>query len=145
MGVETLLSRLHGVRPTGPGRWAALCPAHEDRRPSLGIRQADDGRVLIVCRAGCHSLTVLHCVGMEFTDLFPEPLTPERLPRIRAPFSALDALKTLAEESAVVAIMAANLAEGEAPSEDDKDRACEAAGRIATALEAVHGQPHRTH
>ena len=38
-----LLDRLPGVRKTGPGRWIAPCPAHEDRRPSLSIRELEDG------------------------------------------------------------------------------------------------------
>lgn len=39
-------------RPSGRG-WMARCPAHDDRTPSLSIREADDGRVLVRCHAGC--------------------------------------------------------------------------------------------
>ena len=31
----------------------AHCPAHDDRKPSLSIRDADDGKVLVRCHAGC--------------------------------------------------------------------------------------------
>ena len=31
----------------------AKCPAHDDRSPSLSIRHADDGKVLVHCHAGC--------------------------------------------------------------------------------------------
>jgi hypothetical protein len=31
----------------------ARCPAHEDREPSLSIRQAHDGKILVRCHAGC--------------------------------------------------------------------------------------------
>ena len=41
------------AQPTGAGRWKARCPAHNDRSPSLSIREGDDGRVLVLCRAGC--------------------------------------------------------------------------------------------
>jgi len=78
-------------------------------------------------------------IGLTIGDLFPEPLTRERLPKIHAPFSALDALKALTAESAVVAIAASDIAEGKPQSAGDADRVCLAAGRIATALEAVHG------
>jgi putative DNA primase/helicase len=33
--------------------WMAPCPAHEDRKPSLSIREADDGTILVHCHAGC--------------------------------------------------------------------------------------------
>ena len=40
----------------------ARCPAHHDRKPSLSIRDADDGKVLVRCHAGCNQeLSSLHC------------------------------------------------------------------------------------
>ena len=48
-------------------------------------------------------------------------------------------LKALTAESAVVAIAASDIAEGKPMSGVDADRVCVAAGRIATALGAVHG------
>ena len=38
--------------------WMARCPAHDDRTPSLSIRQGDD-RVLIHCFAGCSQQAVI--------------------------------------------------------------------------------------
>jgi len=32
---DILLARLDGVKRTGPDRWIARCPAHDDKRPSL--------------------------------------------------------------------------------------------------------------
>lgn len=139
MDVSTLLSRLSGVRPTGNDRWACRCPSHEDRSPSLTIRVVPDGRILVHCFAGCDTGSVLGAIGLTVSDLFPEPLTRERLPKIHAPFSALDALKVLTAESAVVAIAASDIAEGKPMSATDADLVAVAAGRIATALEAVHG------
>ena len=67
--VGRLLDRLSGVRPTGPGRWIARCPAHEDRSPSLSIRDIDD-RVLVHCFAGCGVGDVLSSVGLTLADLY---------------------------------------------------------------------------
>ena len=50
MNAETIAKALGGRR-TGGG-WMARCPAHEDRTPSLSIRDAD-GTVLVRCHAGC--------------------------------------------------------------------------------------------
>ena len=33
--------------------WMARCPAHDDRKPSLSIRDANDGKILLHCHAGC--------------------------------------------------------------------------------------------
>ena len=69
-----LLSRLEGVRKCGDG-WSALCPAHEDRSPSLSISDADDGRVLVHCHAGCSVDAVCGAVGLRVADLMPDDLS----------------------------------------------------------------------
>ena len=33
-----------GGKRAGQGRYVAKCPAHEDRSPSLSLRDTDDGR-----------------------------------------------------------------------------------------------------
>jgi hypothetical protein len=48
---ETIATALGG-RKAGGG-WTARCPAHDDHTPSLSICDADDGKVLIRCHAGC--------------------------------------------------------------------------------------------
>lgn len=138
MGIENLLGRLDGVRQTGIDRWQAKCPAHQDRTPSLTVRALPDGRILLHDFAGCAAIDVVGAVGLTLCDLFPDPLTREYLPRIHAPFSALDALKCLAEESSVVAIAASDITLGRTMSDEDAARVATAAGRIATALEVIH-------
>ena len=39
--------------------WMACCPAHDDRQPSLSIRAAGDGKVLVHCHAGCDQRRVI--------------------------------------------------------------------------------------
>jgi putative DNA primase/helicase len=39
--------------------WMARCPAHHDQTPSLSICEADDGKVLIRCHAGCGQKQVI--------------------------------------------------------------------------------------
>jgi hypothetical protein len=134
MDVDTLLSRLDGVRGRN-GSWSAKCPAHADRSPSLSIKHLEDGRILLHCFGGCGTDAVLGALGLTMTDLFPQRLG-DFSPR-RGAFTASDALRALAFESAVVAIAAANIADGKTV---DASRVCIAAGRIATALEVVHGR-----
>lgn len=67
--IDKFLNQLHGLRPNGSG-WTALCPAHEDYKPSLSIKEGDDGRVLIFCHAGCDYQDVLAALGFKKKDLF---------------------------------------------------------------------------
>jgi hypothetical protein len=136
--VTELLSRLSGVRQSGQDRWSAKCPSHEDRSPSLSVRALGDGRILLHCFGGCGTDDVLGAIGLEFGALFP-PKALGDLPRVSMPFSPMDALRALTFESSVVAICAADLAEGKSISAADAERVTRAAGRIATALEVVHG------
>ena len=57
MTAETIAEALGG-RKAGSG-WTARCPAHEDRTPSLSIRDAEDNKVLVRCHAGCDQERVI--------------------------------------------------------------------------------------
>ncbi|MEL0097721.1 MAG: AAA family ATPase [Planctomycetaceae bacterium] len=50
--LEHVLSQLKGVKEQGNG-YIACCPAHDDQTPSLSIREADGGELLLRCHAGC--------------------------------------------------------------------------------------------
>jgi hypothetical protein len=123
------------VRKTGAGRWIARCPAHDDKSPSLAIRELDDGRTLVHCFSGCAAADVLNAVGLDFDALFPErPIgrKPER-----RPFSAADALRCLEIEGLVILTAAQDLNAGKALSAGDIERLAIAVGRINAALEAT--------
>ena len=72
MKVQTLLEKLERVRRVGKHRWTALCPAHDDGKPSLNIA-VKGGKVLIHCFAGCAPAAVLRAVGLTWADLSEEP------------------------------------------------------------------------
>lgn len=96
--VENVLSRLEDVHPTHDG-WDARCPCPDhnatsgqpgDHHPSLRITVADDGHVLMKCRVGCKTDSVLNAIGLGWQHVFPPagyqatspPLTKEPcLPR----------------------------------------------------------------
>ncbi len=134
MDVNDLLSRLQRVRKTGADRWIACCPAHDDRSPSLTVRQVEDGRILVHCFSGCGAADVVESVGLSLGDLFPAPLG-QRMQPIRQPFSASDVLRALRREAGVVAISVADLHDGRPV---DRQRVALAAERIADAAEYIH-------
>ena len=57
MKAEAIVKALGG-RKIGGG-WMARCPAHDDREPSLSIRDVEDGKVLVHCHAGCDQARVI--------------------------------------------------------------------------------------
>lgn len=71
MDVHELLGRLQDVTQTNSG-WVALCPAHDDRNPSLSVGVAPDGKILLHCFAGCPIERIVAALGLRMTDLFPE-------------------------------------------------------------------------
>jgi len=71
IATNTLLARLEGVRQLGPDRWKARCPAHQDKTPSLSIRQADN-RILLFDFGGCEVSDILAAIGLTWRDICPE-------------------------------------------------------------------------
>jgi putative DNA primase/helicase len=65
-------------RKSGDG-WVACCPAHEDRTPSLSLRDAVEGHVLVHCHAGCAQTVVI--TALKELGLWPD--REKRPPRRR--------------------------------------------------------------
>jgi hypothetical protein len=109
--VEALLDRLNGVKSSGQGRWLARCPAHEDRSPSLSIRDMGDGRILLKCFAECDTEAVLQAMGLQFSDLFPERLPDLGYHRRKTVLSARETLDVIDHELTVAALILADVAD----------------------------------
>lgn len=71
----TILDRLQSVKATGHNQAMACCPAHDDRTPSLSIKETDEGRILIHCFAGCGAADIMDAIGLRLSDLYPQPLS----------------------------------------------------------------------
>lgn len=78
MSEAALIAKALKGKKAGSG-WLCLCPAHDDRSPSLSIADGADGRLLVKCHAGCDPLAVLTELrrrGLAERD--PAPLSPEQ-------------------------------------------------------------------
>lgn len=94
MTAESIAHYLGGRR-SGRG-WVAKCPAHQDRSPSLSIKETD-GKLLVHCFGGCTQSAVIH--ELRVRGLWPEarqqtvPVVaaadPKRLARARREGPAL--------------------------------------------------------
>src|ERR687890_361463 len=79
--LERVLEQLKPVKKTSNG-FDALCPAHDDHKPSLGIAEGGDGRVLLRCRSqGCAREDIVAAIGLTMRDLFPQNWQPTRRDR----------------------------------------------------------------
>ena len=93
--VEKVLDRLEGVHESN-GSWKALCPAHDDREPSLSVSEGDENKAILHCFGGCEPEEIVAELGLEMKDLFERngvpgadrkkfvstpPKTPASLPR----------------------------------------------------------------
>lgn len=132
-----LLDRLDGLRQTGPDKWIAKCPAHEDRSPSLSIRDVGD-RLLIHCHAGCSPADILAAAGLELADLFDEPLDTGPAPRrdrIRVDYRAT--LRAIRFDLIRLAMTLSAVARTNEITSDQHTEIAEIIGNITAASEVV--------
>lgn len=137
---DKLLSHLDGVQGRGP-RWRAICPAHQSRHKTrtLALYEADDGRLLVKCHAGCDVGSIVAAVGLELTDLFPPREVPDGAPRPRKPWSVRDVAHALEAEAAICWIVLSDMAAGRPITATDRKRAGDAADRCAHLLRELAG------
>jgi putative DNA primase/helicase len=70
MNAAELAGKLGNARREGRD-WRCRCPAHDDHDPSLAITERD-GKLLVVCRAGCEQEAVI--ASLRQRDLWPKPV-----------------------------------------------------------------------
>lgn len=112
--IDVVLQRLDKVKAAGASKWKACCPAHDDRDPSLSIREADDGKVLLHCWAGCDTESIAAAIGLTIRDLFPGN---NQHPVRRGPSKAAQQL-----EATVISIALEQLRQGKPLSSSDHER-----------------------
>jgi len=134
MSIDALLSHLDGVRESGPGKYVARCPAHDDKSPSLAIKDCGDGRILLHCFSLCETEDVLAAIGLTFADVMPERIGSDHAYKpMRQRFDARQVLAGLSHEVMVVCLIADRLA-GVA-NDVDQSRLILAGVRLNTALD----------
>lgn len=121
MSAHQIVARLDFCRQTGADQWIARCPAHDDKTPSLGIKDVGGGRTLINCHAGCGATDILSAIGLDIGDLYPPTDQHFSSRRFRAPTETVDSL--------VIEIAAHDRAMGKRLSKTDTDRLKEALKR----------------
>jgi hypothetical protein len=131
--INNLLGRLSKVKSTGRNSWLACCPAHDDRSPSLSIKEESDGHILLHCFAGCSAVDVVGAVGVDIGDLFPEQVH-HKAP-VKKKFYATDILEAIKFESQIVLLAAFELKKNKPLDETDLQRLQLAYERIREAVD----------
>lgn len=142
MTAATIVAALDKARRTGTASWVACCPAHEDRNPSLAVRELDDGRVLLRCFSGCGAAEVLAAIGMSLADLYPPRASGpgSGCQRERRPMLPADVFELARRELGVITIVANDMVRQRAISEADFERLQLAQDKIERIAEAAYGR-----
>jgi hypothetical protein len=137
MVADGLLAKLQGVQGKGP-RWRAVCPAHESKHHtrSLAVFEAEDGRVLVKCHAGCSVEAIVTAIGMDLSDLFP-PRAADHAPRVRKPWSVREVARALEQETMICWVLLTDIASGKVIARGDRERAKLAASRAAALMQEL--------
>jgi hypothetical protein len=68
MTIHAFIQLVEGAKQT-PRGWQVRCPSHDDRDPSLSVREGDRG-LLLKCWAGCSAEDITRTLGLKLSDLF---------------------------------------------------------------------------
>lgn len=139
MSAEALISRLDKVKATGRGTWICRCPSHEDKSPSMTVRELDDGRVLVHCFAGCEVSQILGAIGLDFDALFPPKPLADRIAPVRRPFPAADVLECVMRDALLVQQVAVEVERTGEVAAYQRPILQGAISRIATAQGLING------
>ena len=134
--IEKILNNLSNVRKKSHLSYVACCPAHNDKSPSLAIREIEGERILIKCFAGCSVQAVLSAIVLEMIDLFPPKPKNDRggYKRISKPFTADQLLAIIEYEASYIEFISQEIVFNEKLSIDDYARVILAKDRIQKAI-----------
>ena len=136
MNIHEFVGYFEKSYKSGKDEYQCLCPAHDDRTASLGIKEMPDGRILINCFAGCNAGDILGAVGLSFDDIVPKRLGD--LKPVSKPFNPYAVLKAISNETLLVALAALELGNGKTLPLEDRDRLIIAAERLRKAYDICH-------
>lgn len=128
--LDNFLSRLQKVKRTGSDAFISCCPAHEDKSPSLAIREVDDGKLLVKCFAGCSIDEIVSAIGLSLSDIMPDSV-PDKFRRpLSVPFNPRDVLECMRYDALLVALFISDVTQGKKITPQEAANAFKASARI---------------
>ena len=75
IGLQQLIALLGGEKRRGSGgEHICLCPAHNDKDPSLSVKEGDKGIVMTCTSRGCSTEAICEKLGIKMSELFFDPM-----------------------------------------------------------------------
>jgi hypothetical protein len=110
----------------------------------MNVKELPDGKVLVICRAGCTNEEIISATGLHWTALFPESdvgrSTYADYRREAQRFPAQEVLAALVFELEVARIGLADVQAGKKLSDSDAARMRLAMKRIEQAVRIARGE-----
>ena len=123
--INRLILMFDKVKRTGDGKWLACCPVHNDKSPSLAIKQTDDEKILIHCFAGCGVEDIVSAIGLSLADLMPD--NPQFKKGSKLPkFNKYELFDRVVFESTILLVAIRQLFNNEPLSDEDMARVIKA-------------------
>ena len=92
---KELISRLKRAKESVPGKATALCPAHNDKNPSLSVKLTDQ-KILLNCHAGCSFTAIVSALNMYINQFNTKNSKPKkRRQEVCRPVGAVRSLQGL--------------------------------------------------
>jgi len=139
--IDLVLNLLSGVKNVRNREFSALCPVHNEKTPSLRIKELDGERIIMHCfGCGANGIAVIDALGLDASVLFPPRPKNERggFKRERITFPAHDILKSIRHESTIVMLAASDILNGVAVSKADFSRIELAYNRLSAAVQCAN-------
>lgn len=119
---------LLNAKPVGPDRWRAICPCHDDTRPSLDISRGRVQPIMVICRVcDARAPEVARAMGLKVADLCHDRPANGHFTRgsrrpERPPFDPVHAAEHIRLEGMVLALLAEKIKLGQALTEAEHKR-----------------------
>ena len=136
MNIYEFIGHFEKSYKSGKDEYQCICPAHDDRTASLGVKEMPDGRILINCFAGCAANDILGAVGLTFDDIVPQRIGDFK--PVSKPFNPYSVSKSISNETLLVALAAIDIANGKKLPLEDHDRLMVASQRLRKAYHLCH-------
>jgi len=116
-----ILARFSKVYQSGTDQYQCLCPVHNDKNASLGIKFQDD-KVIMHCFAGCQTEDILKSIGLTWNDIMPNSVDDDWKPSHRIKFNPYAVLKSMQDDYLYIMLSAIEIRKGNQLTEEDMDK-----------------------
>lgn len=131
--IDNFVSRLTKAKRTGKDSWIACCPSHQDKSPSLTIREIEPDKILLHCFAGCSVDEIAGSVGLSIGDLMPDRAPDTLRKPSSVPFNARDVLECIQTDATLLCVFISDVTQAKPITPEEAANAYKAACRIVAA------------